>query len=55
MALRMSSPIFVDTKVLDKSKDMEIKGVSGKEGRGSKDLLEMLEEFSPDEFGKYKM
>lgn len=55
LALRMSSPIFVDTKVLDKSKDIEIKGVSGKAGRASKDLLDMLEDLSPDEFGKYKM
>ena len=55
LALRMSSPIFVDMKVIDKSKDMKIKGVSEKEGRASKDLLDMLDELSPDEFGKYKM
>jgi hypothetical protein len=55
LALRMSSPIFVDMKVIDKSKDMKMKGVLDKAGRGSKELLDMLDELSPDEFGKYKM
>ncbi len=55
LALRMSSPIFVDMKVIDKSKDMKMGGILGKEGRGSKELLDMLDELSPDEFGKYKM
>ena len=55
LALRMSSPIFVDMKVIDKSKDIKMKKVSMEEGGGSKELLEMLDELSPDEFGKYKM
>ena len=55
LALRMSSPIFVDMKVIDKSKDMKMSGVIERGGRGAKDLLEMLDELSPDEFGKYKM
>lgn len=55
LALRMSSPIFVDMKVIDKSKDMKMEGVLEKAGRGSKELLDMLDELSPDEFGKYKM
>lgn len=55
MALRMSSPIFVDTKVLDKSKSIDLRDSEGKKGKGSKDLLETLEELSPGDFGKYKM
>ncbi len=55
LALRMSSPIFVDMKVIDKSKDMTMKDMPDKERRGSKELLDMLDELSPDEFGKYKM
>lgn len=54
MALRMGSPIFVDTKVLDKSKNMEMKTEPGKKS-GSKELLNLLEQLSPEEFGKYKM
>ena len=55
LALRMSSPIFVDTVVLEKSKSIDLRGEEGKKGRGSKDLLDMLEELSPEDFGKYKM
>lgn len=53
LALRMSSPIFVDSSVLDKSKNIDMR-VEAKEGAG-KDLVEMLDQLSPDEFGKYKM
>lgn len=52
IALRMKSPIFVDSKVLDKSRSIEL---SQDKGAGSKDILEMLEELSPEDFGKYKM
>ena len=57
MALRMSSPIFVDTKVLDKSKSIDFSGGTEKKkkGKGSKGLSELLEELSPGDFGKYKM
>ncbi|MBI5344120.1 MAG: bifunctional nuclease family protein, partial [Deltaproteobacteria bacterium] len=53
LALRMSSPIFVDTRVLDKSKSIDMRA-EGKQG-SAKDLIEMLDQLSPDEFGKYKM
>jgi hypothetical protein len=55
LALRMSSPIFVDMKVIDKSKDMKISGAWDKDERGAKDMLKMLDELSSDKFGKYKM
>ncbi len=54
LALRTGSPIYVDTKVLDKSKNIDMRSSKDK-GAGSKDLLDMLEELSPDAFGKYKM
>lgn len=55
LALRMSSPIYVDTKVLDKSRNIDMRTDHEAKGRSSKDLLDMLEELSPDDFGKYKM
>jgi len=55
LALRMSSPIFVDTRVLDKSRNIDMRPEHGSKGRSSKDLLDMLEQLSPDDFGKYKM
>lgn len=57
IALRMNSPIYVDTKVIDKSKNADI-GVSSdndKKDKGSKDLVELLEKLSPGDFSKYKM
>jgi bifunctional DNase/RNase len=55
LALRMSSPIFVDSRVLDKSRNIDMRTEHGKKGRSSKDLLDMLEDLSADDFGKYKM
>lgn len=55
LALRMQSPIFVDSGVLDKSRTLDITKEGGGRGAGSKDILEMLGELPPDEFGKYKM
>ncbi|MFQ5441976.1 MAG: bifunctional nuclease family protein [Thermodesulfobacteriota bacterium] len=55
LALRMECPIYVDTSVLDKSKQIDLREEAVKKGAGNKELLEMLEELSPDEFGKYKM
>ena len=55
MALRMKSPIFVDTRVLDKSKHLDLAKEAGKKGAGSKELLEMLDHLPPEDFGKYKM
>ncbi|TAN61809.1 bifunctional nuclease family protein [bacterium] len=54
LALRMESPIFVDTSVLDKSKTLDITREGGT-GSAPKDLLEVLSNMTADEFGKYKM
>lgn len=54
LALRMSSPIFVDTRVLEKSKNIDMRKETGKKS-SSKDILDKLEELNPEDFGKYKM
>jgi len=58
LALRMEAPIYVDTVVLDKSTDMDLGSMPGKDGgkkTGTEDILDLLEELSPEAFGKYKM
>lgn len=57
MALRTLSPIFVDSKVIEKSKKIELRPDVSRADRekDSKKLNEMLEDLSPDAFGKYKM
>lgn len=56
LALRVSSPIYVDAKVLDKSKSIDLRGnQTDKKAEGQKSWLELLEELSPEAFGKYKM
>ncbi|MBI5287026.1 MAG: bifunctional nuclease family protein [Deltaproteobacteria bacterium] len=54
LALRTDSSIFVDEKVLEKSKNIDLRkgGDKGKEGDSWLDILENL---SPEDFGKYKM
>ncbi|MBI5587170.1 MAG: bifunctional nuclease family protein [Deltaproteobacteria bacterium] len=55
LALRTRSPIFVDTKVLEKSRSIDMRGDQGKKEEGARDFLETLEDLSPSDFGKYKM
>lgn len=58
IALRMNASIFVDEKVISKSKNIKQgKVVPNKEETDddSESLLEMLQELSSDAFGKYKM
>jgi len=56
LALRMEAPIYVDTTVLDKSVDVELGAMgAGKESGKTEDILDLLEELSPEDFGKYKM
>jgi len=58
LALRTNSPIFVSEKVIEKSQTISL----DKEGRGktegteeAKKWEEILENLSPEDFGKYKM
>jgi len=50
LALRMGAPIYVESVVLDKSKNMELKN-----GDKAKDASSSLDDFSQTDFGKYKM
>lgn len=56
IALRVNAPIFVDQKVLEKSRSMDLGGKEVKLDKleGEK-LKEFLENLSPEDFGKYKM
>lgn len=56
LALRANAPIFVDEKVIDKSRSLDF----AKKGIGTDDLKkeklkDFLESLSQEEFGKYKM
>lgn len=55
LALRADVPIFVETIVLDKSKNIDLRSGLDKKETPAKDILETLEDFSQDDFGKYKM
>jgi len=57
IALRTKSPIFVDEKVLEKSKRIDLRKMvsQGQNKDESKKWLEFLENLSPEDFGKYKM
>jgi len=56
LALRADAPIFVDEKVIEKSKsvDLEKKTLNLDDVKKDK-LKELLENLSPEAFGKYKM
>ncbi|MFA4915088.1 MAG: bifunctional nuclease family protein [Syntrophales bacterium] len=56
LALRVKAPIFVDNKVIEKSRDIDFgtKMVDIDDVKKEK-LKEFLENLSPEDFGKYKM
>ncbi len=54
LALRTESPIFVNEKVLEKSKKLEMKDLSFSSENKDK-WAEILENLNPEDFGKYKM
>lgn len=53
LALRTSSPIFVDEKVIEKSRQVDTKESFTQENRDK--WTEILENLNPEDFGKYKM
>lgn len=57
IALRTKAPIFVDKKVIEKSRKVDIakEGKVGEEKVKKEKWSEILENLSPDDFGKYKM
>lgn len=56
IALRTKSPIFVHQKVIDKSRKVDLAQLEEGEGRlDEKKWEEILEDLTPEDFGKYKM
>ncbi len=56
IALRSNAPIFVDDKVINKSRDIDFGTKIGDLDNFKKEKLsEFLENLSPEDFGKYKM
>lgn len=56
LALRTSAPIFVEKKVIEKSRQVDL-SKGGKEGEKNQQQkwTELLENLNPEDFGKYKM
>lgn len=52
LALRTNAPIFVESGVLDKSKSMDLKGEAKEKGPRDEPSLD---DFTPGDYGKYKM
>ena len=52
LALRTGAPIFVESDVLDKSRNMDLKGEPREKGPNEEPSLE---DFNPGDYGKYKM
>jgi len=55
VALRTNSPIFVEKKVLEKSRYIDSSRHEDKDRDRQTEWLEMLENLSSKNFGKYKM
>ena len=56
IALRASAPIYVDEKVIGKLKQVNLESIKDTDKVDeSADLQDLLEEMSPEDFGKYKM
>lgn len=55
LALRTKSPIFVEKAVIDKSRKIDLSKEGMGEGAKQQKWAEILENLSPEDFGKYKM
>jgi bifunctional DNase/RNase len=55
IALRTKSPIFVHQQVIEKSRKVDLAQPEGEGKLDEKKWEEILEDLSPDDFGKYKM
>jgi uncharacterized protein len=56
IALRTNAPIFVDEKVIEKSRNVDFGSkLSDLDNLKEEKMKEFLENLSPDDFGKYKM
>lgn len=55
VALRTNAPIFVDSKVMEKSRRIDLSKAGDEETGKKQKWAEILENLSPEDFGKYKM
>jgi len=55
IALRFKAPIYLDDKVIEKSKMTETPAEAADESEEGKKWAEYLENLNPDDFGKYKV
>ena len=56
VALRANSPIYVSEDVIARSRRIDLKEtIMSKEGKESEKWADILENMSPEDFGKYKM
>ncbi len=55
LALRLEAPIYVDKKVMEKSRRIDLSKTADEEGTKKQKWAEILENLSPEDFGKYKM
>ena len=55
LALRTSSPIFVDRRVMEKSRRIDLAKTLDEDKAKQQKWTEILENLSPEDFGKYKM
>ena len=55
LALRTGSPIFVDRRVMEKSRRIDLSKNIDEDKAKQQKWTEILENLSPDDFGKYKM
>ena len=55
VALRTDAPIYVEKKVMEKSRRIDLSKTGDQDSSKKQKWAEILENLSPDDFGKYKM
>ena len=55
LSLRVEAPIFVEEKVIDKSKEIDLQAEPDDKTEEGKKWQDILENLNPEDFGKYKM
>ena len=55
LALRFNAPIFIDDRVIEKSRSEKSDGEALDDSEEGKKWAEYLEKLSPEDFGKYKV
>ena len=55
LSLRVKAPIFVADQVIEQSSQIDLKAEAEDKSEEGKKWQEILENLTPDDFGKYKM